>query len=150
MLSFRKPVTVVAMSPELVFRLVNAGALMAWVLLIVAPAWYVTRAVVRSGLWPAVLASAYLALLLIRLPQWPSDGSFSSLGGVAALFRDPWGLLTGWVHYLCFDLLVGLWIVGEAESRGITPVKRAPALVLTFLFGPVGWLAWLLTRRLAA
>lgn len=135
------------MSPETAFQIVNTGALLAWVLLIGLPDWPVTRAVVRSGLWAALLAVTYLALLAFNLADWPADGSFNSLAGVAALFRSPWGLLTGWVHYLCFDMLVGLQISAEADALGIGKWKRAPALLLTFLFGPVGWLTWTVMRR---
>ena len=77
-----------------------------------------------------------------------AEGGFSSLAGVAALFREPWLLLAGWVHYLAFDMLVGNWEVRDARSRGIPHLLVVPCLVLTFLFGPAGWLLYTGVRSL--
>jgi ABC-type Fe3+ transport system permease subunit len=41
---------------------------------------------------------------------------------------------------LAFDLLVGSMIVREARTLCIAAPWRVPALALTFLFGPAGWL----------
>jgi hypothetical protein len=49
-------------------------------------------------------------------------------------------LLEGWTHCLAFDLLVGNWEARDARTRGISPVLVVPYLLLTFLFGPAGWL----------
>jgi hypothetical protein len=46
------------------------------------------------------------------------------------------------VHYLCFDLLTGAWEVQDARARGIPHPLVVPCLVLTFLFGPAGWLLY--------
>ena len=63
-----------------------------------------------SGASPLLLALAYTALIAAHcLGSHGSEGGFSSLARVAALFRDPWALLAGWVHYLCFDLFTGAW-----------------------------------------
>jgi hypothetical protein len=48
------------------------------------------------------------------------------------------------VHYLAFDMLVGLWIARTAAARGIPHVFALPCLALTFLFGPAGFLAFLI------
>ena len=53
-----------------------------------------------------------------------------------------WVLLAGWVHYLCFDLLVGCWEVRDARDRGVPYMLVIPCLVLTFMFGPAGWLLY--------
>jgi hypothetical protein len=123
----------------------------AWALLIFWPAGAPTRWLVRSFGWSGVLAALYLTLLVVGLRDWPADASFNSLTGVRALFRSDWGLLTGWVHYLCFDLAVGSWIVNDAAARsldvGWRRWVRGPVLILTFMFGPVGLLTWLGLRR---
>jgi len=93
---------------------------------------------------PALLAAAYVAIVVTN---WAgSEGGFSSLSGVAALFSNPWILLAGWTHYLAFDLLVGNWEVHDARTRGIPYVLVLPCLVLTFLFGPAGWLLYVTAR----
>jgi hypothetical protein len=74
-------------------------------------------------------------------------GGFSSLADVALLFQDPWALLAGWVHYLCFDLAVGTWEVRDAHRRGVPHGLLIPCLLFTFLFGPVGLLLYALVRR---
>ena len=140
------------MTSAALFQFANTAVLPAWALLLFWPAGAPTRALVRSYAWSGGLAALYLGLLVYGLGDWPADASFNSLGGVRALFRSDWGLLTGWVHYLCFDLAVGVWIVNDAAARGLDfgwrRWARGPALALTFLFGPVGLLTWLGTRRL--
>jgi hypothetical protein len=95
---------------------------------------------------PIVLGVVYVVLVAVALPQ--SDGSFSSLAGVRALFENPWGLVAGWTHYLAFDLFIGGWEVRDAQQRGIRHIFVVPALVLTFLLGPAGLLLYLAIRSL--
>ncbi|GAB2967321.1 ABA4-like family protein [Hymenobacter coalescens] len=137
------------LTPELVFSLANTAVLPAWLLLALAPRWVVTRRLIRSGLWLLLLAATYAALLVVHyLGPQAAEGGFSSLAGVAALFRDPWALTAGWVHYLCFDLAVGIWEVRDAERRGLPRLLLLPALVLTFLVGPIGLLLYAGLRQL--
>jgi hypothetical protein len=99
---------------------------------------------VTGAVVPAVLATVYTAVVVTT---WAgSDGGFSSLADVAALFSNPWILLAGWTHYLAFDLLVGNWEVHDARRRGIPYALVVPCLVLTFLFGPAGWLLYGIVR----
>ena len=136
------------LTPDFLFTLANALALPAWALLGLAPRWRVTKTLVLSGTWPAGLALAYAALITAHyLGPHGAEGGFGSLGQVAALFRDPWALLAGWVHYLCFDLFVGAWEARDAQRRGVPPWALVPALGLTFLVGPVGLLVYLGARR---
>jgi hypothetical protein len=60
------------------------------------------------------------------------------------LFENPWGALAGWVHYLCFDLFVGRWIMNDAPDGGY---RLAPVLFLTLMLGPVGLLLYTIGRR---
>src|SRR5690606_2333913 len=95
---------------------------------------------------PAVLSVAYVALVAAALPG--SDGGFSSLAAVRALFESPEALLAGWTHYLAFDLFIGGWEVRDAQRRGIPHLLLVPALVLTFLAGPGGLLLYFGIRSL--
>ncbi|HEY7290788.1 MAG TPA: ABA4-like family protein [Vicinamibacterales bacterium] len=133
------------MTPAQVFSIVNPLALVGWLALIFFPRrrWAVHS--VAGLAMPAIFAAVYLAILLT---QWASSsGSFSSLAGVAALFANPWLLLAGWIHYLAFDLLVGRWEVMDAHERGVPHLAVVPCLLLTFMFGPVGWLSYSAVRR---
>jgi hypothetical protein len=136
------------LAPEPLFSVANTVALLGWGLLVVAPRWRVTQAIILSGALPLLLAVAY-ALLIGSHYFGPhaSEGGFNSLAEVAALFRDPWGLLAGWVHYLCFDMGIGIWESLDARRRGVPHLLLVPCLLLTFLFGPVGLLLYSLVRR---
>jgi hypothetical protein len=140
------------MTPELVFSIVNATAALAWVVLAVAP-----RRRWANVILPTAIAGALAAVYAgIVAAVWAgSEGGFSSLAEVATLFQNPWMLLAGWTHYLVFDLLIGGWEARDAAERGIPYLALLPCLVLTFLFGPAGWLLYLagrstLTRTRAA
>jgi hypothetical protein len=128
------------MTPDTLFSIANTLALVSWILLVALPgrAW-VRRRVVGFGV-PVALALVYAALIAA---SWGgSRGGFSTLTAVSELFANRWLLLAGWVHYLCFDLLVGGWELQDAQTRGIPHLLVVPCLVLTFLFGPAGWLLY--------
>jgi hypothetical protein len=135
------------MTPEHVFSILNLLTAAAWLPLVGLPRvrWAVR---IVPVLMPAVLAVVYTVLVAWTLP-W-SEGGFSSLSGVRALFANPWILLAGWTHYLAFDLFVGGWEVRDAQQRGIAHLFVVPVLVVTFLVGPAGLLLYLIVRRLHA
>ncbi|TGE06598.1 ABA4-like family protein [Hymenobacter fodinae] len=136
------------LAPDPLFSLANTVALLGWGLLLVVPRWRVTQVVVLNGALPILLAVAYALLIGSHyLGPHASEGGFNSLAEVAALFRDPWGLLAGWVHYLCFDLGIGIWESLDARRRGVPHLLLVPCLLLTFLFGPVGLLLYSVVRR---
>ena len=132
------------MSPDQIFSIANLVAFCCWLLLIVLPgrAW-VTRRVAGAAV-PAAFAALYVVIIAVHF--FGSAGGFSSLQDVALLFSNPWLLLAGWIHYLAFDLLVGAWEARDARERGIPHVFVVPCLVVTFLFGPAGWLLYLGVR----
>ncbi|WBO82880.1 ABA4-like family protein [Hymenobacter yonginensis] len=139
------------LTPDSLFAFANPVALLGWALLVLAPRWRVTRWLVLSGVWPLLLAVAYALLIGGHyLGPHATDGGFNSLAEVAALFRNPWALLAGWVHYLCFDLSVGIWESLDARRRGVPHLLLVPCLLLTFLFGPVGLLLYAVVRRFYA
>jgi len=127
------------MTPELVFSIANVLALLSWLLLVVLPRRLWVANSVGIGV-TTLLAAVYIALIAAN---WSgSSGGFSTLANVAQLFANPWMLLAGWVHYLCFDLLVGCWEVRDARERAVPHMLVIPCLVLTFMFGPAGWLLY--------
>ncbi|MGI4864956.1 MAG: ABA4-like family protein [Janthinobacterium lividum] len=125
----------------------NPLAMLGWALLVLAPRWRVTKALVLSGAWQLGLAVAYAGCIATHyLGGHGGEGGFGSLAQVATLFHDPWALLAGWVHYLCFDLWVGAWEVRDAQRRGVPHWAVVPALALTFMLGPVGLLLYIGAR----
>ena len=136
------------LTPAFLFSLANPLALLGWALLVLAPRWRFTKLLVLSGALPLLLAVAYAALIATHyLGGHGAEGGFGSLAQVAALFQDPWALLAGWVHYLCFDLFTGAWEARDARRRGVPHGWLVPCLGLTFLFGPVGLLLYFGVRR---
>ena len=136
------------LTPDLLFSVANSVAMVGWALLVLAPRWRGTRAVVLSGALPLLLAAAYVALIGYQTVAHPAPGAgFGSLAEVAALFRQPWALLAGWVHYLCFDLAVGAWETRDAHRRGVPHWALVPCLLATFMLGPLGLLLYSGVRR---
>jgi hypothetical protein len=135
------------MTAEQLFSILNLMTMAAWLPLVFVPRarWATT---VVPVVMPALLALIYVVLVAVALPR--SDGGFSSLAGVRALFDNPWALLAGWTHYLAFDLFVGGWEARDAQRRGIPHLLIVPVLVLTFLFGPGGLLLYLAIRWFAS
>lgn len=133
------------MNSGTLFTVVNIVAVITWLALMVRPRHpFVLR---WAGLIvPLLFALLYALIILVRIGG--AEGDFSSLTGVAALFRDPWFLLAGWVHYLAFDLLIGVWELRDAATRNLPHWRVVPCLLLTFLFGPAGWLFYMAVRSL--
>ncbi len=136
------------LTPDFLFQLANTVALAGWALLVLAPRWRGTRVLVLRGALPLLLAAAYAVLIGYQTWAHPAPGAgFGSLAEVAALFRQPWALLAGWVHYLCFDLAVGAWETRDAHRRGVPHWALLPCLAATFLLGPLGLLLYCGVRR---
>lgn len=76
-----------------------------------------------------------------------ASASFDSIAGVRAIFATDGGVTIGWVHYLAFDLFVGLWIARDADDKGFNRFVQGPILLATFLAGPLGLFVWLVLRE---
>lgn len=68
---------------------------------------------------------------------------FGSLQAVMQLFTVEDAVLGGWLHYLAFDLLVGMWMLNENNTLKIHPMIMAPCLLGTFMMGPIGFLLFM-------
>lgn len=133
------------MTPSTVFQLVGLLAMPMWVLLIFLPKWKVTRFLIDYKVIPIILSIIYAIYITIAL----IDGGmmdFGSLKSVMQLFTVENAVLAGWIHYLAFDLLVGMWIVNQNQNLKIHPIIIAPCLLGTFMFGPVGFLIFMMIR----
>ena len=128
------------------FRIANLAVVPAWLLLVAVPRWSGTRYVVHSMILPLMLAGLYTGLLASGIGD--SEGSFSTLDGVARLFSKPGLLLAGWLHYLAFDLFIGAWETRDAIRCGVSRWLLVPCQVLTFFAGPIGLLLYLVLRSL--
>lgn len=140
------------MSWDFIFAGANALALAAWALLLLGPRGALTRTVVFYG-GAGMLCLAYgvlLILLLTGVLEGGSGANFTSIEGVRAIFGSDAGVTVGWIHYLAFDLFVGMWIARDADDKGFSRLWQAPVLLLTLVAGPLGLLLWLVIREPAA
>lgn len=132
------------MTPDLVFKIANIIALIPWVLMAALPRWSVTEKLINSYTFPVLLAAVYIFYIAISLGK--ASGGFSTLDGVAKLFRNKNALLAGWVHYLVFDLFVGTWEWRDAIQNGVSHFILLPCLFFTLMFGPAGFLLYYIIR----
>lgn len=86
---------------------------------------------------------AYVPLIAANLG---GEGGFGSIAEVQKLFAMPGALVAGWVHYLAFDLFVGTWIAERSARLALPHALVLPLLLLTFMFGPAGLLAFVVVR----
>jgi hypothetical protein len=138
------------MSPALVFNIANNGILLFWLLLIMVPRMRVTEVLVHSVAVPVILGLTYLWLIVevLFFGAGVPGASFSSLAGVMAFFTSPVAATAGWIHYLVFDLFIGAWESRDAQRRGLSHIAVVPCLVVTLLFGPIGFLLYLALRAI--
>jgi Domain of unknown function (DUF4281) len=132
------------MPPDQLFQLANPLALLGWLALLASPLAPRAAQAVSAAAIPLLLALAYTGLVLAF--WWEAPGGFGSLPEVQALFTHPHIALAGWLHYLAFDLFLGAWEVRTARAEGIPHWLVIPCLILTFLFGPAGLLAFAVLR----
>ena len=126
---------------HLFFQLGNVLVLPAWVMLLFFPGNAHLNKLIKATTW--LLAAAYISLLFGGMGDFDSN-SFSSLQGLRTLFASDEALAAGWLHYLCFDLLVGYYIVTKGREQALARWKYTLPLPFTFLFGPMGWLLFAL------
>jgi len=136
------------MTWEQMFSIVNALVLPGWLLLFFLPRSGLTKRVVHSMLYPAILGAIYLAgfIAAFAFGQSSGDVDFTSIEGVRAIFAHPNGVVTAWTHYLVFDLFVGAWIGRDAIRQSLPHLAVVPCQFVTFMAGPIGLLAYLLLR----
>jgi hypothetical protein len=132
------------MSPDALFQLANPLAMVGWLALLASPLAPRVAQMTAAVTIPLVLSLGYSGLILAY--WWEAPGGFSALPDVQALFTHPHIALAGWLHYLAFDLFIGAWAVRTARAEGIAHWMVIPCLVLTFLFGPAGLLAFAILR----
>jgi len=130
------------------YKLVNAVAAIGWVILIFLPNWNLADSAIKNGIVVG-LSVFYIYILFIRKDiknEVYPKGNFTSLEGVINLFKNPRNLLAGWVHYLAFDLMLGIFIKTQANEIGMSHFLQIPCFILTFMLGPVGYLLFVILQ----
>ncbi|CAE7715167.1 unnamed protein product [Symbiodinium microadriaticum] len=108
---------------------------------------------------PVINAAMYVIVVTFLITHPPPDApavDFGSLSSIVTAFQNPDGVFAGWLHYCVFDPLVGLGEVLDSQENKLphalvaTCLQRlaaqVPCLILTLLFGPMGFLLYLAVR----
>jgi hypothetical protein len=116
-----------------------------WLILIIASPFWLTIDRFLIGIVIMLLCLVYAWLIFTEF-NFSGLAKFGSLDGVMELFTNKAIVTAGWVHYLAFDLLTGVWIKRNSVNYAIPHWVVLPCLLLTFMLGPVGLLLYLLIR----
>lgn len=135
------------MTSSTVFSIVNLIAMPMWLLMIILPQWKLTRTLIDYKVIPLILSVIYAAYIFISLSEG-GGMDFSSLSSVMELFTAENAVLAGWVHYLAFDLLVGMWILDQNRTLGISHLLIIPCLLGSFMLGPIGFLLFMFVKSI--
>ena len=129
---------------EQLFSSASTLAMLGWVILVFLPRGWKWLNLIPSLLIPLFLSVLYS--FLIARYFFAAEGGFDSLANVQQLFTHPAAALAGWVHYLAFDLFVGGVIAKQADEIELSRLIQAPILLMTFMFGPFGYLLFTLIK----
>ena len=135
------------MTPSEVFSIAGTLALPMWILLIFLPKWKVTQFLIDFKVIPILLSLIYAIYVAIALYEGGMM-DFGSLASVMELFTVENAVLAGWIHYLAFDLLIGMWMLDQNKQLKIHQLLMAPCLFGTFMFGPVGFLVFMVIKTI--
>ena len=103
---------------EQIFFLANSAALFSWISLIVLRRWNALLFTLRWGV-VGLLSLLYAVLVSVYFFRVQGGGYFS-LAAIETLFTSSEVVLAGWIHYLAFDLFVGLWIAARSDEVGLS------------------------------
>lgn len=126
----------------LIFNFCNILILIAWGAIIISPQKKISRILISYPWIPLTLSFFYIYFIIISGGLMEAD--FSSLNGIVNLFKNatPESAAAGWLHYLAFDFWVGTWIIKHSRKEKISNKIIVLPLLLTFILGPVGILAY--------
>ena len=127
---------------NLIFNFCNILILIAWGAIIISPQKKISRILISYPWIPLILSFFYIYFIIISGGLMEAD--FSSLNGIVTLFKNatPESAAAGWLHYLAFDFWVGTWIIKHSRKEKISNKIIVLPLLLTFILGPVGILAY--------
>jgi len=134
----------------------TAVALAGWAILIFLPRRELLLTLVLY-LGVGILSLTYVVGLISVMSgivdpggAYSQDVSFFTVAGLRAISTTDAGVVIGWIHYLAFDLFIGLWIARDADAKRFSRIVQAVVLLLVLLAGPSGLLLWLILRERAA
>ena len=131
--------------PELPWMVINASVLPVWLCMMLAPSSALSQRLAALPAIPAAWAVLYSTLLLASSVTG-GDGSMASMAELRVAFDRDLVLLLAWVHYLCFDMIVGMWELRDARRLDLPRPLVTVCLAMTLFFGPAGFLLYCIAR----
>ncbi|GFN33980.1 ABA4-like family protein [Paenibacillus xylaniclasticus] len=129
----------------------NGIAMLGWLLMIVLPKWRLTRLVANTAIFPIYLALLYTIGMITVIAEGGLGfvNDFGSSDGVVRLLSDPDFALLVWLHLLCFDQSIGLYVYRDnMVHHYVTLLVQSVLLCSILMFGPFGFLCYLVIRGL--
>lgn len=123
-----------------------------WLLMMILPQWRVVKFLASKGVFPIYLATLYTIGLVTVIMDgglgFVSD--FGSADGVIRLMSDPQFAIICWIHILCFDQAIGHYIYQDNMKHRYIPLPlQSVILFSTLMFGPCGFLIYLISRTIS-
>jgi hypothetical protein len=138
------------MDSATIFLLSNGVVMPFWLLMIILPRWQWTQRIIASPLIAAPPALLYALMVVPQLATLLPAVSNPDLAALATMLGTPAGTAIAWAHFVAFDLLVGRWAYLDSRERNVQPLLMAPVLFFILMFGPLGYLAYLVVRSRSA
>jgi hypothetical protein len=133
------------MNADSLFQLASIIAAVGWIILLIASPFWPGYDKFVVGIIVTLLALIYSFLNFSNFHV--SDlKAFGSLEGIFGLYKNPYILLAGWVHFLAFDLFVAVWIKKNSVKYGIGHLWVVIPIFFTCMLGPLGFLLYILIR----
>lgn len=126
------------------FKVANTFALVCWLALLFLPRYsWLMMGLRRIAI--ASLCVVYSSVIFFFASD-VEGGGFATLEQVQKLFESDAVMFAAWLHYLAFDLFVGLWIAEQSALKSIHRLIQIPILAATFLLGPFGLLLFFMVE----
>ena len=133
------------MNPEQLYFAFTLTVSVFWVLMIVAPKWIWTDRIVHTVFIPFALLLWVIALSVLGPPP-PAGAGMGSIEAVMLLVGGEYGTLTLWTLVMGWDVLAGAWLARDARRHGIHHAWVIVCLLVTFVYGLLGLVLYLLVR----
>ena len=133
---------------EIYFGIFNLIALIPWLLMICFPDHKITGICTDRQIPVVMLCSIYFVLFSIQI-LGPNNTfvDFMDFNSVKQAFSNDLVMLLGWVHYLAFDLFIGIYIFENMKQQLKMRLSLRMILVITLFLGPIGYLIFALSGR---
>lgn len=132
------------MSVDLCFQIASFLPGPTWLAYLIAPRSRVTQSLLLTTL--LVLCGLYVYLIFPLIEGLIPIIAQPELAVIVGALSNPTGVTIAWIHFVIGDLWMGRWIAIDSAAQGMPWWLRAPLLITTLFFGPIGFLSYLVVR----